>query len=134
MAEDSEDSLESLVAGGVTALTLLVAFGLMFAGVPWFWVAFPVGFGGLLPMALAAVRLYQRRQDGQPASEQDDALATLRDRYARGELSDAEFERQVERLIETEDAEVAGDPSDPTPAGVEPGPARERADRERERE
>lgn len=122
MVEAEDDDLETLVAGAVTTLTLLVAFGLMFAGVPYFWVAFPVGFGGLLPTALAVVRLYKRRPHSRSASEQDDALATLRDRYARGDLADAEFERQVERLIETEDAEVAGEP----PTGVEPNPARER--------
>ena len=119
MAED-EDDLETVVAGAVTMLTLLVAFGLLFAGVSWFWVAFPVGFGGLLPTALGATRLYQRRQapSTHATSDEDDALATLRDRYARGELTDAEFERQVERLLETEDA----------------GAARERLDRERETE
>jgi len=119
MAED-EDDLETIAAGGVTMLTLTVAFGLLFAGVPWFWVAFPVGFGGLLPMAVGGARLYRRRQeaDSQPASEADDALATLRERYARGELTEAEFERQVERLLETEDSATA----------------RERVDRERERE
>jgi len=111
MAEDEDDDLETIVAGAVTMLTLTVAFGLLFAGVPWFWVAFPVGFGGLLPMSLGAARLYQRRQesDSQPTSDEDDALATLRDRYARGELTDAEFERQVERLLETEDTETARD-------------------------
>ncbi|WP_276249584.1 SHOCT domain-containing protein [Haloarcula rara] len=107
MAED--DELETIVAGGVTMLTLLVAFGLMFAGVPWFWVAFPAGFGGLLPMAVGATRLYQRRQsaDSSFRTDEDDALATLRERYARGELTEAEFERQVERLLETEDVRTA---------------------------
>ncbi len=107
MAED--DELETIVAGGVTMLTLLVAFGLMFAGVSWFWVAFPVGFGGLLPMAVGVTRRYHRRQETarRPTSEDDDALATLRERYARGELTDAEFERQVEQLLETEDVRTA---------------------------
>jgi uncharacterized membrane protein len=34
-----------------------------------------------------------------------DALATLRDRYARGELTDEQFERKLERLLETETLE-----------------------------
>jgi uncharacterized membrane protein len=38
----------------------------------------------------------------------DDPIEELRSRYARGELTDEEFERRLERLIETEDAEVAG--------------------------
>jgi len=106
---DENDSLTAVVAGAVTTLTLVVAFGLLFAGVPWFWVAFPVGFGGVLPMALGATRRYEGRRadDGRQVSDEDDALATLRDRYARGELTDEEFERQVEALLETADAATA---------------------------
>ena len=38
-----------------------------------------------------------------------DALETLRDRYAAGELTDEQFERKLERLLETETLEdVAG--------------------------
>lgn len=37
----------------------------------------------------------------EPSSE-DEPLRTLRKRYPRGELTDAEFERNVERLLETE--------------------------------
>lgn len=35
----------------------------------------------------------------------EDALATLRERYARGELTDEQFERKLERLLETETLE-----------------------------
>ncbi|XVH33736.1 SHOCT domain-containing protein (plasmid) [Haloferacaceae archaeon DSL9] len=38
-----------------------------------------------------------------------DPLATLRDRYARGELTDEQFERKVERLLETETLESIED-------------------------
>lgn len=34
--------------------------------------------------------------------QSDDALAQLRERYARGELGDEEFEQKVERLVETD--------------------------------
>src|SRR6056297_212368 len=93
--EDEETPLEQTVAGGVMALIFVVGFGLLFAGVPYFWVAFPVGFAGVLPMALGLVKLYQRRQDSgdTPDSETEDALDALRQRYARGELTDDEFER-----------------------------------------
>lgn len=111
MAVDDDDGLEAVAAGAVTALTLLVAFGLLAAGVSWFWIVFPVGFGGGLPLAVGLARLYQR-EDSEPSTDEnrdedvdDDALATLRERYARGELTDAEFERQVETLLETEPAE-----------------------------
>lgn len=36
---------------------------------------------------------------------EDDALATLRDRYARGELTDEQFERKLDRLLEVETLE-----------------------------
>lgn len=39
--------------------------------------------------------------------DEDAALATLRARYARDELSEAEFERKVETLLETETPETA---------------------------
>lgn len=36
---------------------------------------------------------------------EDDALATLRDRYARGELTDEQFERKLDRLLAVETLE-----------------------------
>ncbi|UPW01970.1 SHOCT domain-containing protein [Halorussus gelatinilyticus] len=43
------------------------------------------------------------------ADEQRDALETLRDRYARGELTDEQFERKLERLLDTETLEDVED-------------------------
>jgi uncharacterized membrane protein len=40
---------------------------------------------------------------------EDDALAELRSRYARGELTDEQFERKLERLLETETLEDIAD-------------------------
>lgn len=39
-------------------------------------------------------------------STDDDPIEELRARYARGELTDVEFERRLERLLETENVEV----------------------------
>lgn len=108
--EDEETPLEEAVSGAVMALTFIVGFGLMFAGVPFFWVAFPVGFAGVLPMALGLAKLYRRRQestDDSQQSETENALETLRERYARGEITEREFEQRVERLLETESVDDA---------------------------
>lgn len=45
------------------------------------------------------------RDDAEESARQD-PLDTLRDRYARGELSDEEFEMRLERLLETEGIEI----------------------------
>lgn len=46
-------------------------------------------------IVLAAVYLFTRRQ---PASGADPAMAALREQYARGEISNEEFEERRERL------------------------------------
>lgn len=103
-----ETPLQSVAAGAVTLVTLGVAFGLLALGNPFFWVAFPVGFGGGMPLAIGLARWYEsnaethRREPGRARSDTDRALEALRDRYARGELDDDEFEARVERLLETE--------------------------------
>jgi hypothetical protein len=42
-------------------------------------------------------------------TEAEDPLTTLRERYARGELTDEQFERKLERLLETETLEDAAE-------------------------
>ncbi|TQQ80046.1 SHOCT domain-containing protein [Halonotius terrestris] len=85
-----------------TTLILLVAFGLLALDVAWFWVAFPVGFAGVLPAVMGLVRYYERSAaTDEPAAtdERDDPVEALKDRYARGEIDDAEFERRLEELL-----------------------------------
>lgn len=93
-----------------------------------------LGFGGLVPVAvvvgwllltpLSGILVYvlgvtgeesegvpdasleNVSESGTETDANDDPLATLRNRYARGEIDDAEFERRVERLLETEDVDV----------------------------
>jgi hypothetical protein len=93
------DAAGARAASLVTGVTLIVALGLLAAGVDWFWVAFPVGFGAVLPAAVAAAR---DRAEERSGTDEGDALATLRERYATGELDEAAFEARLERLLETE--------------------------------
>jgi uncharacterized membrane protein len=106
---EAEDSpLQEVVGGLVTALTLLAAFGSLALGVDLWWVFFVVGFAGVMPLAVGLTKLYESRQKSAstapspPAGADEEALATLRRRYAAGEIDEGEFERRVERLLETE--------------------------------
>ncbi|WP_049903226.1 SHOCT domain-containing protein [Halococcus agarilyticus] len=47
--------------------------------------------------------------DEPPETDNRDALETLRNRYARGELTDEQFERKVERLLDTDSLEAVED-------------------------
>jgi len=101
--------LTPLVVSAVTVLTLTVAFGLLALGIEHFWVVFVVGFGGVLPTAVGALASLEardtdeRNQTPEAGNADEEALATLRTRYARGELTDDEFEHRVEQLLETPD-------------------------------
>jgi uncharacterized membrane protein len=97
LRENATGVLAMLILGaGLTALFLP---GL--SPVP-FWVIFIVGYAVVLP--LFAI-LYEGDEDTDPSEGTPDEspLETLKRRYANGELSDEEFERRLERLLETED-------------------------------
>lgn len=117
------DSVALLTSGVVSGLTLAVAFGLLALGVESFWVTFVVGFGFVLPVSIGGVAwLYPedgqtdtvlddsntrqttgtRTDTGTADSDDEPAVEALRLRFARGELSEAEFERRVQLLQDTE--------------------------------
>lgn len=56
------------------------------------------------PTAEDATRL---TDDDQTPTSASDALTTLRDRYAHGDLTEEEFDRKLDRLLETESPESA---------------------------
>ncbi|MFB6228723.1 MAG: SHOCT domain-containing protein [Halobacteriales archaeon] len=47
--------------------------------------------------------------ENEETNEEDDPLEELRARYARGELTDEQFERKLDRLLETETLEDVED-------------------------
>lgn len=101
-------------------LVLGVGLAALFLGYGWFWVVFALGFAVVVPL----VDQLTRTGDASELSGEDrvddaaqtdtlgggeeskrEALDVLRDRYARGELSDEQFERKLQTLLDTETLE-----------------------------
>ena len=134
--DDAEEQppLEQVAAGVTTALIMLVAFGLLALDVAWFWIAFPVGFGGVLPAVIGLLRYYEATDTADQASDAEDApLETLKRRYAGGEIDEAEFERRLDSLLETESEPAAVD-HEATPGTAERDATNETATDVTERE
>jgi uncharacterized membrane protein len=115
--------LRANAVGVVSMLVLGLGFVAMAANVEGFWLVWVLGFAVVVPVVSMLTggdenrrsrsgrsRSRERQSTGDDERETvDDALATLRDRYARGELSDEAFERKLEALLETETPETARD-------------------------
>ena len=89
------------------AATLILAFVLLAAGWEWFWIVFITGFAGVLPMVPTFVAWYKNKTSKTSQSVSTDErgpLETLRNRYARGDIDEAELERRLDALLETETA------------------------------
>ncbi|MFC5368050.1 SHOCT domain-containing protein [Salinirubrum litoreum] len=114
--DSTANVVSGVVAGVVSAGVLVVAFGALALGVEAWWLAFPVGYGGVLPLSvgLARWRTGDGRQSNRPVTTDEDssrstaaqstgtdeaALATLRRRYAEGAIDEVEFEHRVETLL-----------------------------------
>lgn len=112
---DNITEITSLVVTGVWLTALLTGQG-------WWLPALLVGYVVVVPVV---AMVFDDKEDdhtdedrGDAASADSrqhhdhegsarDALETLRDRYARGELSEKQFERKLERLLDTETVEDA---------------------------
>ncbi|ELZ26955.1 hypothetical protein C475_08471 [Halosimplex carlsbadense 2-9-1] len=145
-SEEVDDPMEALVGIVAVATLPLAALAAIFVGGDAPAVVAIVGWFFLVPV-LAILSQYvdlrewlgERRGRTRPTDAtrederdgEDDALHRLRERYAAGEIGDAEFERRLERLLETEGVEVPDgvDPAGSAGAGIDLS-----ADRQRERE
>ena len=111
------------------ASMLVLGFGLLalFTGFPPipFWIIFAVGFAVVVPI-VAVLAGEEDGSDGDEARDErwangdshrenpsigteGDALETLRERYARGDLTDEQFERKLDALFETDSPENAAE-------------------------
>ncbi|QCW02143.1 SHOCT domain-containing protein [Natrinema pallidum] len=108
-------------ASGIASLLVTAIWlGAMVTGQDWWLAALLVGYIAVVPIV---GMLFDEKPEDEPertAPETDemernpeptptdsdtaarDALETLRERYAAGELTDAQFERKLERLLDTE--------------------------------
>ena len=121
------------------ASTLVVGLGLaaLFLGAESFWLVFVLGFVVLVPLVALLFGDESDRaewwddswgedwfddwwgssstddaddeREDTSKDEGEDSLSIVRRRYARGELTDAQFERKLERLLETETLEDVED-------------------------
>ena len=111
---DGVEVLPEGSAGVASMLVLTVGLAALVLDQSWFWAVFVVGFAGVVPLVAVL------SEDDEEASEtsrgggdettgesRTEALETLRERYARGELTHEEFERKLEALMETETPEGA---------------------------
>ncbi|RLM56724.1 SHOCT domain-containing protein [Halobellus sp. Atlit-31R] len=127
-AADSDDPVVAATALVVLGAGLGSLFGVPILAAVDFWLFFVVGYAVVVPL-VSLVRGRQRDGDDRPVERTrgaersdeeshatgrgesetpvDDALDRLRDRYARGELSDEQFERKLEALLETDTPENA---------------------------
>jgi uncharacterized membrane protein len=97
------ESLAGIAA--VTTLPVGILAGL-FLGGDAAAVVFVVGWFLLVPLFGVLSEEEVVRSDAEDETAASSPLDELRERYARGEIDEVEFERRLERLLETEDVEL----------------------------
>lgn len=103
------EDIGGLVTALIAILTLpLGVLALLFVSPEVGIAVFVIGWLLLVPVsAIVLGELFEDEEDVPEPDGEDSALASLRERYARGEIDEEEFERRVERLLETEDLDVS---------------------------
>lgn len=102
------ENLSAVVSVIVTGIWL----GALVTGRGWWLPALLLGYVVVVPLTGI---LFEEDDEAAPVAgddspgSADEALAALRRRYANGELTDDQFERKVERLLETETFEDVED-------------------------
>jgi hypothetical protein len=126
-ADTPADRLRENVVGVVSVLVTATWMGAMFTGQEWWLAALLVGYIAVVPITAMLFgddedvseywdddvmthsedesRPEQHRESSNAGESTDQALQTLRERYASGELTEAQFERKLERLLEVETVE-----------------------------
>ncbi len=113
-AERFRENATGITSTVVTGTWLAMLF--LFPDQNW-WLA-ALLFGYVVVVPVVALLFDDEREsewwdewDGNSQTEEStrDALETLRERYAAGELTDEQFERKLDRLLETETVESAAE-------------------------
>lgn len=103
----------------ITFVIIGLGFLALFAGSSWFWMIWVFGFAVVLPLLALIfddeegsggrtgghITDDNEKEKSNEAETVEDPLTTLRDRYARGELTDEQFEHKLEQLLTTETLE-----------------------------
>ena len=100
-ATQNATGIAAMAVTGTWLAALLLGYG--------WWLPFML-FGYIVVVPLVAI-LFGDESDIKPDGETNDSdpLAELRRRYANGELTDEQFERKLDRLLETETLEDAAE-------------------------
>ena len=111
MIGSGTETLEDLVGLVAVATLPLGILAFVFAGWQLGVAVFVVGWLLLVPVFGIVTELRESRTesigDEPSATSTTDPLETLRERYARGEIGESEFERRVDALLETDPDESA---------------------------